>query len=128
MKRYYSWMLCTPHKRQKSVVVGQDKSIETTGSRTRLNIIGAVSLNNIADATVKRYDKVNSETTQQFLSESRQHDNSGKLIHLILDGAVYHRANTVKDKAKELNIELHYLLTTLQSKFKSDRAALESNE
>jgi hypothetical protein len=108
---------------------GQDKTIEITGSRTRLNIIGAVSLNKIADEKVKRYDKVNSETTQQFFSELlRQHDNSGKLIHLILDGAVYHRANTVKDKAKELNIELHYLLTTLQSKFKSDRAALESNE
>ena len=88
---------------------GQDKVIETTGSRTRLNIIGAVNLNNIADAKVKRYDKVNSETIQQFFSELRQHDNNDKRIHLILDGAAYHRANAVKDKAKELNIELHYL-------------------
>ncbi len=32
-----------------------------------------------------------------------------KRIHLILDGAAYHRSNAVKDKAKELNIELHYL-------------------
>ncbi len=41
---------------------GQDKAIEITGSRTRLNIISAVNLNNIADAKVKRYDKVNSAT------------------------------------------------------------------
>ena len=88
---------------------GQDKAIETTGSRTRLNIIGALDLNNIADAKVKCYDKVNSETIQQFFIELRQHDNSSKRIHLILDGAAYHRANAVKDKAKELNIELHYL-------------------
>lgn len=86
-----------------------DKAIETTGSRTRLNIIGAVNLNNIADAKVKRYDKVNSESIQQFFIELRQHEKSDKLIHLILDGAAYHRANAVKDKAKELNIELHYL-------------------
>jgi len=88
---------------------GQDKSIETTGSRTRLNLIGAVNLDNIADAKVKRYDKVNSETIQQFFNELRQHDTSGKRIHLILDGAAYHRANAVKDKAKTLNIKLHYL-------------------
>jgi len=88
---------------------GQDKSIETTGSRTRLNLIGAVNLNNIADAKVKRYDKVNSETIQQFFNELRQHDTSGKRIHLILDGAAYHRANAVKDKAKALNIKLYYL-------------------
>jgi len=88
---------------------GHDKAIETTGSRTRLNLIGAVDLNKIADAKVKRYDKVNSETIQQFFTELRQNDNSNKKIHLILDGAAYHRANVVKDKAKELNIELHYL-------------------
>ena len=33
---------------------GHDKTIETTGSRTRINLIGAVNLHNIADAQVKR--------------------------------------------------------------------------
>ncbi len=93
---------------------GQDKAIETTGSRTRLNIISAVDLNNIANAKVKHYDKVNSETIQQFLSELRLHDTSDKRINLILDGAAYHRANAVKDKAKELNIELHTYHITVQ--------------
>jgi len=46
---------------------GPDKAIETTGSRTRLNLVGAIDLNNLAAAHVKRYDKVNGETIQQFL-------------------------------------------------------------
>jgi transposase len=88
---------------------GQDKAIETTGSRTRLNLVGAINLRNLADAQVKRYEKVNSETIQTFFEEIREHEGSDKRIHLILDGAAYHRANAVKEKAKVLNIALHYL-------------------
>ena len=88
---------------------GTDKAIETTGSRTRLNLIGAINLNDLSAAYVQRYEKVNSETIQQFLTELRQNDTTKKQIHLILDGAGYHRAQTVKDKAEELNIKLHYL-------------------
>jgi len=88
---------------------GHDKSIETTGSRTRLNLVGAIDLNNLSGAQVKRYEKVNSETIQHFFSELRAYNGSDKRIHLILDGAGYHRAQVVKDKANELNIELHYL-------------------
>jgi len=88
---------------------GTDKSIETTGSRTRLNLIGAINLNDLTSAYVKRYEKVNSETIQQFFTELRQKDTTNKQIHLILDGAGYHRAQTVKDKAEALNIKLHYL-------------------
>jgi len=88
---------------------GTDKPIETTGSRTRLNLIGAINLNDLTSAHVKRYEKVNSETIQQFFTELRQNNNTHQRIHLILDGAGYHRAQTVKDKAEELNIKLHYL-------------------
>ena len=88
---------------------GHDKAIETTGSRTRLNLVGAIDLNNLAAAQVKRYEKVNSETIQHFFTDLRAHNGSDKRIHLILDGAGYHRAQVVKDKANELNIELHYL-------------------
>ncbi len=30
-------------------------------------------------------------------------------VHIVLDGAVYHRTEMVKNAAKVLNIELHYL-------------------
>lgn len=88
---------------------GQDKAIETTGSRTRLNLVGAVNLNSIGSALVKRFDKVNSETIQEFLTELRQNESNDKTIHLVLDGAGYHRSQAVKDKAVALNIKLHYL-------------------
>jgi len=88
---------------------GHDKAIETTGSRTRLNLVGAIDLNNLAAAQVRRYDKVNGETIQHFFTELRAYNGSDKRIHVIVDGAGYHRAQVVKDKATELNIELHYL-------------------
>ena len=88
---------------------GIDKPIETTGSRTRLNLLGAIDLKNLAAAHVRRYEKVNSDTIQQFFTELRGNDTTNQRIHIILDGAGYHRAKTVKDKAEALNIELHYL-------------------
>jgi len=88
---------------------GHDKAIETTGSRTRVNLIGAINLNDIGSAHVERFDKVNSESIQTFLINLRDNEKSTKPIHLILDGAAYHRAKAVKDKAKKLNIKLHYL-------------------
>ena len=66
-------------------------------------------MNNLARAQVKRYEKVNSEKIQELFSELRTENVSNKRIHLILDGAGYHRAKVVKDKADELNIELHFL-------------------
>ncbi len=91
------------------IKTGHDKTIKTTGSRTRLNIVGAIDLNNISDATVNRYDKVNSESIQDFFETIREKYPLKKEIHLILDGAGYHRSQALKDKAVELNIKLHYL-------------------
>ena len=62
---------------------GHDKSIETTGSRTRLNLVGAIDLNTLSAAKVKRYEKVNSEIIQYFFSELRAYNGSDKCIHLI---------------------------------------------
>jgi hypothetical protein len=69
---------------------GTDKSIETTGSRTRLNLVGAIDLNNLAAAHVRRYEKVNGDTIQQFFTELRQNNSTNQRIHLVLDGAGYH--------------------------------------
>lgn len=52
---------------------------------------------------------MNSETTQQFLVQLRDNEGSNKTIRLVLGGAAYHRANTVKNKAEALNIKFHYL-------------------
>jgi len=91
------------------IKTGHDKSIKTTGSRTRLNIVGAIDLNDISSAIVTRYEQVDRFAMQDFFEKVRKQSPVNKNIHLILDGAGYHRANDLKDKAKELNIELHYL-------------------
>lgn len=88
---------------------GQDKSIETTGSRTRINLLGAVALDDIAGAIVNEYEFVNSETIVQFFGQLREKYPQNHKLHLILDGAGYHIANVVKNAAVSLNIELHYL-------------------
>jgi len=88
---------------------GTNKPIETTGSRTRLNIVGAIDLNDISSAIVKRYEKVNGETMQAFLKTIREKYTRETTLHIVLDGAGYHKSKDFINKAKEQNIKLHYL-------------------
>ena len=89
---------------------GQDKVIETTGSRTRLNIIGALPLQNIVATMTEMYDTINSESMVRFFWKlKKEHYPLEQKVHLVLDGAAYHQSELVKNAAKVLNIELHYL-------------------
>jgi transposase len=89
---------------------GQDKVIETTGSRTRLNILGALPLKNIGATVTETYDTINSESIVRFFCKLKnEHYPLEQKVHLVLDGAAYHRSELVRNAAKELNIELHYL-------------------
>ncbi|MFH0256348.1 IS630 family transposase [Vibrio rumoiensis] len=89
---------------------GQDKVIETTGSRTRLNFVGALNLADIAATVAESYETINSESIARFFWKlKKEHYPLEQKIHVILDGAGYHRSQLVKDFARILNIELHYL-------------------
>lgn len=88
---------------------GGRKTIETTGSRTRMNIIGALSLSDIARTVARDYASINARTICEFFIAVRQTYPVRQKIHLILDGAPYHRASLVQDWAVVMNIELHYL-------------------
>lgn len=88
---------------------GVDKPIETTGSRTRLNIVGAIRLGYLSEAVVDKYKTVNGESIIAFLNRTRDFYRTSGTIHLVLDGAGYHRSLPVVEEAKKLNIELHYL-------------------
>ncbi len=91
------------------IKTGTDKPIKTTGSRTRLNIVGAIQLGQIAQAVTAQYKTINGESIIDFMSTLRTQHNGQNTLHLIVDGAGYHKADIVKEKAKELKIELHYL-------------------
>lgn len=88
---------------------GEDKLVSTTGSRTRLNIIGGIQLGKLAEAVTAQYESINQDAIVDFLVKLKAQYAKTERIHLILDGAAYHRADSVKSKAKELGIELHYL-------------------
>lgn len=88
---------------------GVDKPIETTGSRTRLNIVGAIRLEHLSDTIVERYDTVNGDSIVDFFQKVREEYIDSETIHLILDQAGYHRSEPVIKAAEKLNIKLHYL-------------------
>lgn len=87
---------------------GQTKHVETTGSRTRLNIVGAIQLGNIAETVTAQYETINGESIIDFMTKLRGQYGS-KTVHLILDRSGYHRSMLVAEKAIELNIKLHFL-------------------
>lgn len=88
---------------------GQKTVVKTTGSRTRLNIMGALNLRDIGRPVVREYDSINSENIARFFIAIRETYPIMQKVHIILDGAGYHRSELVKDWAYVMNIELHYL-------------------
>ena len=88
---------------------GQDKMLETTGNRGRLNIIDALKLSNIGATIVSSYERIKSENIIHFFGKLRESYPLSHKLHIILDGAGYHRSDLVKNVAFVLNIELHYL-------------------
>lgn len=83
--------------------------VETTGSRTRLNLMGALNLNDMGKTVIREYDKINSHNIARFFIALRETYPIKQKVHVILDGAGYHRTEQVKTWAYLLNIELHYL-------------------
>ena len=88
---------------------GEDKVINTTGSRTRLNIMGAIRLGHLNETIMAQYQTINGESVVAFLGRVREQYQTSGAIHLVLDGASYHRSSDVKEKAESFNIVLHYL-------------------
>lgn len=88
---------------------GRKTIVETTGSRTRLNIMGALNLNDIGSTVIREYDTINSLNIGQFFIAIRETYPITQKVHIILDGAGYHRSELVNDWAYVMNIELHYL-------------------
>ena len=88
---------------------GQSKPIETTASRTRINLVGAINLSDISKPVVCSYTTVDGESIVDFLSQVRKHAAIKGTIHLVLDQAGYHRSDEVVNAAEKLNIKLLYL-------------------
>jgi transposase len=67
-------------------------------------------LGHLAEAVIEQYDKtVNGESIVDFLTKTRNVYQTSGTIHMVLDGAGYHRSGLVTEAAKKLDINLHYL-------------------
>lgn len=88
---------------------GTDKVINTTGSRTRLNIVGAIELGHLSSAVFEQFKTVNGDAMVAFFQKIRAAYASKSVIHIVLDGAGYHRSHLVLKEAEKLGIQLHYL-------------------
>lgn len=92
------------------IPAGENASVvKTSGSRTRLNIMGALNLSDISKTVIREYDKINSHNIARFFIAIRETYPIQQKVHIILDGAGYHRSEQVKMWAYLLNIELHRL-------------------
>ncbi|EBR8157936.1 IS630 family transposase [Salmonella enterica subsp. enterica serovar Newport] len=85
------------------------KQVETSGSRTRLNLMGAINLTALDKTVIREYDKINSHNIARFFIAIRETYRIQQKLHIILDSAGYHRSEQVKEWAYLLNIEPHFL-------------------
>lgn len=91
---------------------GKDKAINTNGSKSRINICGAINMRNM-DVVTKEYDKsINGEAITDFLQKVTDYYQNEKAIYIICDQAGYHKGKEVKEFLKENSkIKLRYLPT-----------------
>jgi transposase len=88
------------------IKAGTEKLIKTSGSRTRLNIIGTINLKNM-DVKVMRFQTVNSDSIIEYFDFLKE-KYPGK-IHIILDQSGYHTSEKTLKAAKERDIILYFL-------------------
>lgn len=87
---------------------GQDKLIETTASRTRMNLFGALNLETMT-ATIAPYETLNTESMVAYFALLKQTYPNARRIHLILDRGSYNRSQKTQEAAREAGVVLHYL-------------------
>lgn len=87
---------------------GVRKPEKMTACQKRVNIIGAINLEN-HQVEYQKVDWVNAESIKAFLSQLEKQHPDKKSIHLIWDNAGYHKSNEIKKFVSQTKIKLHYL-------------------
>lgn len=87
---------------------GKDKRIETTASRTRLNLFGSINLA-CMEITIANYETIDSKAMRLHFQKLREKYPSARKIHLIVDCGPYNKSNETKEAALEFGIVLHFL-------------------
>src|SRR3990167_2236835 len=87
-----------------------DKTILTTGDKSRVNLTGAINLESMEIFT-QDYITIDKDATCEFFKFLKKHHPKAKKIHIILDNGPAHNNPKVKNLAKEIGIVLHFLPT-----------------
>jgi len=91
------------------IMKGQDKEIPTTASKTRMNVLGAINLDDMSIIAKEYESNINGASVVDFCNEIKEQYTDEQVIHLILDQAGYNKAAGVREHAFQLGIHLHYL-------------------
>lgn len=91
------------------IKTGKIKKVDTTASRTRVNLAGAIQLNKLSEAITCQYDTINSESIIDLMKKIRAKQGEAGTIHMVLDRAGYHRSELVEKEAEEQKINLFFL-------------------
>jgi transposase len=87
---------------------GQDKEIETTGARKRVNLMGALNLECMS-FFYQDFETINSQATIEFFKKLEGAYPHARKIHWILDNAGYFTSDEVTKYLETSRIKVHYL-------------------
>jgi transposase len=87
---------------------GQDKQIETTASRTRMNLLGSINLETMS-VTIESHETINSQSLSRHFEALQQKYPKAPTIHLITDRGAYNTSKETKAAAEQYGITLHHL-------------------
>jgi len=87
---------------------GVRKAEKMTACQKRVNLIGAINLDNHQIEYCKA-DWINADSIKIFLEQVMAANPDAKKIHLIWDNAGYHKSKEIRDFVEKTKITLHYL-------------------
>ena len=76
---------------------GQDSEISTTASKTRMNILGTINLDDMSIVSKEYATNINGASVVDFCNEIKDNYADKQVIHLILDQAGYNKAAEVRE-------------------------------
>lgn len=85
------------------------KAVPSNTGRKRLNIIGGLNAKTLEPCTVLTEANCDTDVITAYLDELKKANPNTERIVVILDNASYNHNKKVKQKAKELGIELEFL-------------------
>ncbi len=87
---------------------GTDKPIKTNTGRNRVNVNGAINIQDLSIET-RMDDRINAESTVELLKRIEKSNPKAKVIYVICDNARYYRSKLVKEYLKDAKIALIFL-------------------